>query len=344
VQNDLHKMGTGMDDRLRASDADRDRAALQLHVHFAAGRLTHGELDDRLTMALAARTLGDLRRALADLPGPVPGQHADRLEGGYRRLLALYPARHRRVHEDQMLAVLLTGAPEAKRRPGLADATDLIAGALRVWCQLSRAGMARRGWRGVLALAGAGAVLGLLAGVAFAAFNPPLPTSYALVQLRPNWGTVSLNPPRPDESWTQFDAHLRLGIENTRLVLERAAKAIRPPMSLQALQSQIQINTHPYCGQDPPPVCPEVVITAQATRPTQADRAARVVAHSYMAYVGGYDRLMTWPASVVSGTTVRAHALETGELGALCGALIGVSGAIALGRPDRRFSGPARWN
>ena len=44
-----------MNDRLRASDADRDRAAAQLQVHFAAGRLTRDELDVRLAAALPRR-------------------------------------------------------------------------------------------------------------------------------------------------------------------------------------------------------------------------------------------------------------------------------------------------
>src|SRR5882724_3136907 len=66
-----------MDDGFRASDADRDRVADALREHYAAGRLTADELDERLTMALNARTLGELNRVLADLPGearvPQPG-------------------------------------------------------------------------------------------------------------------------------------------------------------------------------------------------------------------------------------------------------------------------------
>jgi DNA-binding PadR family transcriptional regulator len=50
------------------SDADRELAAARLREHFAVGRLTHAELDERLTAALTARTAGDLRGLLADLP------------------------------------------------------------------------------------------------------------------------------------------------------------------------------------------------------------------------------------------------------------------------------------
>ena len=50
------------------SDADRDLAVTRLREHFAVGRLTHAELDERLTAALTAQTPGDLRGLLADLP------------------------------------------------------------------------------------------------------------------------------------------------------------------------------------------------------------------------------------------------------------------------------------
>jgi Domain of unknown function (DUF1707) len=61
-----------MDDSIRVSDADRDRVTAQLRDHFAAGRITPGELDERLSAALNAKTFGDLRRIMADLPGTVP--------------------------------------------------------------------------------------------------------------------------------------------------------------------------------------------------------------------------------------------------------------------------------
>jgi len=57
-----------MNDRLRISDSDRDRAAAQLRDHYAEGRLTSEELDERVTATLNARTAGDLRRVMADLP------------------------------------------------------------------------------------------------------------------------------------------------------------------------------------------------------------------------------------------------------------------------------------
>ena len=56
------------DPRLRVSDADRERTAELLREHHAAGRLTAEEFEDRLELAFAARTRGDLDDLLADLP------------------------------------------------------------------------------------------------------------------------------------------------------------------------------------------------------------------------------------------------------------------------------------
>ena len=59
-----------MDDRIRISDADREGATARLREHFAEGRLSSEELDERISAALSAKTAGDLRRVLADLPEP----------------------------------------------------------------------------------------------------------------------------------------------------------------------------------------------------------------------------------------------------------------------------------
>ena len=61
-----------MDDRIRISDADREQVAARLREHFAEGRLTQDELDERIAAAFSAKTAGDLRRVMADLPGPAP--------------------------------------------------------------------------------------------------------------------------------------------------------------------------------------------------------------------------------------------------------------------------------
>jgi uncharacterized protein DUF1707 len=62
---------------LRASDEERELAASQLREHFAAGRLSEDELNERLEAVYGARTGGDLRTVLADMP-PLPASPASR--------------------------------------------------------------------------------------------------------------------------------------------------------------------------------------------------------------------------------------------------------------------------
>ncbi|MFG2556571.1 DUF1707 domain-containing protein [Streptomyces sp. NPDC048581] len=57
---------------LRASDVDRDRVVDVLNAAAGDGRLSMEELDERVTAALSARTLGELAALRADL-SPVPG-------------------------------------------------------------------------------------------------------------------------------------------------------------------------------------------------------------------------------------------------------------------------------
>jgi Domain of unknown function (DUF1707) len=56
------------DSETRASDAERDQVARLLRDHWAVGRLTEEELDERLTAVYAARTWGELRVLTRDLP------------------------------------------------------------------------------------------------------------------------------------------------------------------------------------------------------------------------------------------------------------------------------------
>ena len=60
------------DQAVRIGDAERDRVIDQLADHHAAGRLTLGEFEERMTSASAARTGADLAVLTADLPAPVP--------------------------------------------------------------------------------------------------------------------------------------------------------------------------------------------------------------------------------------------------------------------------------
>jgi hypothetical protein len=58
----------------RASDADREATADRLRVAAGEGRLTAEELEERLTHAYAAKTLGELATITADLPATAPAR------------------------------------------------------------------------------------------------------------------------------------------------------------------------------------------------------------------------------------------------------------------------------
>ena len=67
---------------LRASNEDRDRVVEMLRVSAGDGRLTAEELDERLELAMTARTYGELARLVADLPeaGTVAAAPAPRVK------------------------------------------------------------------------------------------------------------------------------------------------------------------------------------------------------------------------------------------------------------------------
>jgi len=59
-------MATGYN--VRVGDADRDAVTAQLREHYADGRLTLEELNERLDQAFAAKTKADLNTVMRDLP------------------------------------------------------------------------------------------------------------------------------------------------------------------------------------------------------------------------------------------------------------------------------------
>jgi hypothetical protein len=77
MAGEVQRAGHGGDEapspgELRASHQDRDRAVELLRVAAGDGRLTAEELDQRLELALTARTYGELAALTRDLPA-VPG-------------------------------------------------------------------------------------------------------------------------------------------------------------------------------------------------------------------------------------------------------------------------------
>jgi Flp pilus assembly protein TadB len=61
---------TGPDPNLRAGDADRERIADRLRTSHAEGRIDLSEFQQRLERCYEAKTLGELRELVSDLPRP----------------------------------------------------------------------------------------------------------------------------------------------------------------------------------------------------------------------------------------------------------------------------------
>src|SRR3954471_22473570 len=70
---------------LRGSHDDRDPAAGAIREHFAAGRLTAEEVDQRIQAVYAAGTQAELRRVQRDLPLLPPSPQEQRAEVDRRR-------------------------------------------------------------------------------------------------------------------------------------------------------------------------------------------------------------------------------------------------------------------
>jgi hypothetical protein len=65
---DLERHDPGPAPEIRASDAERDRVVGLLKQHFTDGRLTLEEFSDRMDVAYAAKTRGELVTTLRELP------------------------------------------------------------------------------------------------------------------------------------------------------------------------------------------------------------------------------------------------------------------------------------
>jgi Domain of unknown function (DUF1707)/Cell wall-active antibiotics response 4TMS YvqF len=126
--------------RLRASDADRDRAASVLNEAMAQGRLTAEEHSDRLDAVYAAKTHADLVPVIDDLPGmsaavvPAPGPGAVAPAATGRRLVAVFGgiSRKGRWHPEPLTRILAVfGGAELDLReaalPGREITIDAVA-------------------------------------------------------------------------------------------------------------------------------------------------------------------------------------------------------------------------
>jgi hypothetical protein len=57
---------------MRVGDAEREATVTELREHFASGRLTQEEFNERVDQAFSAKTRGDLKAVMSDLPSARP--------------------------------------------------------------------------------------------------------------------------------------------------------------------------------------------------------------------------------------------------------------------------------
>lgn len=95
---------------IRASDADRERAADVLNAAFAEGRITKDEHGARVKRAYSASTYGELAAVAADLPagplGTLPSPHA------HAALTAPAAPRTNTLAAASLVCALIPGIPQ----------------------------------------------------------------------------------------------------------------------------------------------------------------------------------------------------------------------------------------
>jgi hypothetical protein len=120
---------------LRASDADRDRAASVINEALAEGRLTAEEHSDRLDSIYAAKTQADLVPLLEDLPSagtasaPAAGQAAASRTGPARRIIAILGGASRKGgwHAEPVIDVLsILGGVELDFREAILPGKEVV--------------------------------------------------------------------------------------------------------------------------------------------------------------------------------------------------------------------------
>jgi capsular polysaccharide biosynthesis protein len=168
-------------------------------------------------------------------------------------------------------------------------------------------------------LVGIMSALGFLAGVGYAAFNPPSPSSTAVVSF----------------PTSVLSTATQVVIADSYPVLSVAASKLSPPVSPGTLQSDVQAKSlTTYL----------ISITATAKTDTQAEAIANAVAESYIAYVGDKRSPVTHvnaqlfqPALSASKSSLFESMLIAAVIGAIAGALVGAIASLAIGRKDRRL-------
>lgn len=161
-------------------------------------------------------------------------------------------------------------------------------------------------------------LLGLVIGTAFTLIKPPLLASKVLVVI-------------PGTRYIQTQAV----IAASDPVLLSAARNLHPILPLETLRHRVKVTTV---------TSTVLAITAFGKTAGQAEETVNAVADSYVDFVqspkspgGKTTAEVLENATPAIGPTLPVRAVETGGLGGLAGALIGIIVAAAIGRTDRRL-------
>ncbi len=177
------------------------------------------------------------------------------------------------------------------------------------------------------------AILGILAGGAYAKLYPPMMTSTALVVL-----------PQPAQS-AQQAANGGTGIDPVTAtqeviaassrVLSDALPNVRPPVSLIELRKEVQIGSLTSYV---------ISISASAVNAADAEATANAVANSYISYIGSAESpggrvtaQLLEPATTAVGLRSVEVLVIDALIGAISGTVIGAIIALAISRGDRRL-------
>jgi len=180
------------------------------------------------------------------------------------------------------------------------------------------------------------AVLGLLAGVGWTLHRPPMLSSEVLVNVVLPPSEQAAAPAQAGAASINPALATQMVIANSTLVLESALRTIDPSMSLETLQSRVQVTN----------VASTSILTIRAEGKTaaQAKDTANAVANSYVAIInsrnapGGQVQVRVLdPATTATGPSLFSRLPITGGLGALLGALVGAIIVLAFNRRDRRL-------
>jgi capsular polysaccharide biosynthesis protein len=232
--------------------------------------------------------------------------NAAALERRYRRLLAWYPRPFRRGQQEEMLAVLMAGARQGQRRPGPAEAVNLITTGL---------GMRLRSrWSIVGAVTCAAAV----AALGYALGAPKSYAATAAVDVLPVGADYSNSSTGPQTAAVNLDTEARLVASEA--VAARAGHLLHTPLAPSQLSREVTVQV--------PPNSALLDITCHAPTAAKAATCANDFATAYL-----QNRKSTAIASLRA--TISKLLARAGPLQKVIGNLARQVSSLPVGSPAR---------